>query len=484
MNPKVEEMTITRIIAGQRAGDFTSEDLVLEYMGRIARFDKSGPSWNSVLELNPDAPAIAASLDEKRRSGVSLGPLHGVPVLVKDNIDTGDRMHTSAGSIALANSSAKDDAFLVSRLRSAGAVILGKANMTEWANFMTQGMPNGYSSRGGQVLNPYGPALDAGGSSTGSAVATATNLCTCAIGTETSGSILSPAVNNMVVGIKPTVGLVSRSGIIPISHSQDTAGPIARTVADAAALLSVIRGVDPRDPATAAAGAAMDAAYEVDPENGLKGLRVGVPRGGFWERISDSERAETERVLDVIRNCGASLVDPASLTETAFELSMDVLLHEFKRGINAYLGGLAAGVPVHSLAELIRFNRDHRRQALRYGQSMLTRSERFTSGTLTEPAYIDARREDIRRCRVGGINAAMAKDRLDVLVFPAYYGCAVAARAGYPSISIPTGLVSGPGSAKPFGVTFTGMAFAEAILVRAASALEHALGGRVPPDYV
>jgi amidase len=285
----------------------------------------------------------------------------------------------------------------------------------------------------------------------------------------------------MLVGIKPTVGLVSRRGIIPISHSQDTAGPLARSVADAAAVLAAIRGIDPGDPVTGCS-----APHQSDLTSrigeGLPGLRIGVPRGGFWEPLSEAEAAETERVIAVLRDCGATVVDPARLVETAFDLSLEVLLHEFKSGLNHYLAALAPEIPVHTLGELVRYNRDRRKKALRYGQTILTKSERFTSGTLTEPIYIQARSEDIRRCRTEGIDAALDGDRLDLLLFPAYYGCAVAARAGYPSIAIPSGLVESDRGPRPFGVTFTGPAFSEALLIRAGAALEKALNGRVSPS--
>jgi amidase len=476
----VEEITMIGIVTALAENAFSAEELVYAYMERIATFDKAGPMINAVLELNPDAPAIAAGLDAARRAGAPMGPLHGVPILLKDNINTADKLHTSAGSLAMASSYAPADAFLVERLRNAGAVILGKANMTEWANFMTKGMPNGYSSRGGQVRNPYGRNLDPGGSSSGSGAAVAANLCAVAVGTETSGSILSPAVNNLLVGIKPTVGLVSRSGIVPISSSQDTAGPLARTVADAAALLAAMRGVDPADPATAAAVPHFD--DSLDPSTGAAGLRVGVPRSVFWEKLSDGERKASEDALEALKDLGAEIVDPADLA-TANELgSSKVLLYEFKNGINAYLSSLGPAAPMESLNDVVAFNRSDSRRSLKYGQTILRESERLTSGTLTEPEYIKARLEDLRICRRDGIDATMSDHSLDLLFFPSYTGCAVCARAGYPSITVPTGFTASEKGEMPFGITLSGKAFSEPELIRCAAALESELGARRPPE--
>jgi amidase len=482
MNREITEITIAEIIRGQRDGEFSAAELLAGYVERIRRLDKSGPALNAVLELNPHAESIAAGRDAARGRGEPLGPLHGVPVLLKDNIDTGDTMHTSAGSLALEHSYAPSDAFLVGRLRDAGAVILGKANMTEWANFMSEQMPNGYSSRGGQVLNPYGAELDPGGSSTGSAVATAANLCAVAIGTETSGSILSPAINNVLVGIKPTVGLVSRTGIVPISHSQDTAGPLARCVEDAAVVLSVIRGADAHDPATATSVGHQHADYRAAMNGEMAGLRIGVPRESFWNRLSEAGSAATEQVLDTIRELGATVVDPTDLPSAGFEWSITVLMHEFKSGLNAYLARLGPGAAVRTLADVVDFNRQHSRRALRYGQTVLTRSERLTSGTLTEPDYLEARFRDIRLSREQGIDNVLRAHNLDLLVFPSYVGCAVAAMAGYPSIAIPAGLVSDTKGVRPHGVTFTGPAYSEPVLIRAGRALEQRLNGRVRPE--
>src|SRR5213592_2828971 len=328
--------------------------LTRHFLERIEAYDRRGPRLNAVLEVNPEALEIAEALDSERASTGSRGPLHGIPVLLKDNIATADRLHTSAGSLALGECVAPRDAFLVTRLREAGAVILGKTNMTEWANFMTTGMPAGYSSRGGQVVKPYEAALSQGGSSSGSAVAVTADLCTVAVGTETSGSILSPANQNSVVGIKPTVGLVSRSGIVPIAASQDTAGPLARTVADAAALLGVLAGADPGDRATRASRAHARPYYtaSLDPR-GLEGARVGVPRAVFFERLSAAEMPVVAAALRALRDAGATLVDPADIptARAVTDFRSDVMLYEFKRGLNRYLtglGGVARQVPARS----------------------------------------------------------------------------------------------------------------------------------------
>ncbi|MHB1630247.1 MAG: amidase family protein, partial [Bacilli bacterium] len=346
----IDEASILELQEFMERRTLTSRELVLHYMERIAAHDRAGAAINSVLELNPDALAIADALDAERRVTGTRGPLHGMPILLKDNIDTGDHMHTSAGSIALAESYAPEDSAVADRLREAGAVLLGKANMTEWANFIAEDMPNGYSSRGGQVRNPYGPGqFDVGGSSSGSGAAVASSFAVAAIGTETSGSILSPASANSVVGIKPTVGLISRHGIIPISHSQDTAGPMAKSVADAAILLGVLTGVDARDPVTRASvfGACRNYRQFLDPE-GLGGARLGVLRPRYFEKLDSDRLAIFERALAAMAGAGAVIVDPVLLPEED-DGGHEVLIHEFKAALNAYLRRLSPRVPVHTL---------------------------------------------------------------------------------------------------------------------------------------
>ena len=342
----VAEATIPELQAAMAEGRTTAAALVGAYERRLGRYDRKGPKLNSVLELNPEAGRIAEALDAERKARGPRGPLHGIPLLLKDNIATADGLHTSAGSLAMKDSIAPRDAFLVGNLRAAGAIVLGKANMTEWANFMTTGMKNGYSSRGGQVNNPYGEKLDTGGSSSGSGVAVAASLCAAAVGTETSGSIISPASNNSVVGIKPTVGLISRSGVIPICASQDTAGPIARTVTDAAILLGAMTGVDRRDRATAASRGRALTDYTGSPrEDGLRGARIGVARKEFWERGPEPIRQVAEGHLTTLSAAGAKIIDPAEIANASaiWALQYTVLLYEFKRDLNRYLRGLRSG---------------------------------------------------------------------------------------------------------------------------------------------
>ena len=478
----LHEATIVELRAAMDAGRLTSAELTRHFLQRIETYDRGGPHLNAVLEVNPEALEIAEALDREHASTGPRGSLHGIPVLLKDNICTADRLHTSAGSLAFKDVVALRDAFLVTRLREAGAVILGKANMTEWANFMTTGMPAGYSSRGGQVVNPYEAALSPGGSSSGSAVAVTADLCTVAVGTETSGSILSPANQNSVVGIKPTVGLVSRSGIVPIAASQDTAGPLARTVADAAALLGVLAGADPGDRATRAsrAHARPDYTASLDPR-GLEGARVGVPRAVFFERLSAAEMPVVAAALRALRDAGATLVDPADIptARAVTDFRSDVMLYEFKRGLNRYLTGLGAASPVKSLRDLIRFNEARPRETLRFGQVLLLAAQ-STSG-LGAPTYRVSRAEDLRLSRTEGLDPLMERERLDALVFPGWTGAAIGAKAGYPSIIVPAGYTA---DGAPLGLTLLGRAWSEPSLIRLAYAFEHATRHRRPPTSV
>lgn len=459
-------------------GQLTSAELVLLYLERIARFDRSGPHLNSVLEVNPDAYHIAASLDQERGQRGPRGPLHGIPVIIKDNIATGDKMHTSAGSLAMKDVYAPADSWVAERLRQSGAVILGKANLTEWANFMTENMPNGYSSRGGQVLNPYGPGQhDTGGSSSGSGSSVAAGLAAFAIGTETSGSILSPASQHSLVGIKPTVGLISRFGIVPISHSQDTAGPMTRTVLDAALALGALTGYDPRDPATGAA----EGRYSVDytmgltPE-GLHGARIGVPRGGFYQHLKPWQAEFMEQAIADLKRLGATVVDVE--IPTAEDLhDFTVLVYEFKSTLNAYLNWLGDRSPVTSLADVIAYNEANAEDCLKYGQTHMLAAEE-TSGTLTEPEYIQARARDLQLAAAQGIDRVMAEERLDALLFCNNFGAGIAAKPGYPSITVPAGY--SPDN-EPVGITFTAGAFEEAKLIRLAYAYERGTQRRRPP---
>ncbi|WP_409299754.1 amidase family protein [Peribacillus sp. SCS-155] len=482
-NPRLDELSenwlpeksIADLQQALANGEVTSKDLVLMYMARIARYDKS---INSVLELNPDAVQIAEALDAERKQSGTCGPLYGIPVLLKDNIDTYDKLHTSAGSLALAENVAAEDSFVAKQLRQAGAIILGKANMTEWANFMTDGMPSGYSSRGGQVKNPYGPGLfDVGGSSSGSGASIASNFAAAAIGTETSGSILSPASSNSIVGIKPTVGLISRRGIIPISHSQDTAGPMARTVADSALLLSVLTDKDARDPATHANPNHGMQYTQFLNENALKGKIIGVAKNPYYNYLNDEEKLLMEQAISVLKEQGATVIESINIPSEKEEWDYNTLIYEFKNALNAYLGNTPANVPVSSLKDVIVFNLERPKEMLSYGQTLLIQSE-ATSGTLTEPDYINSREKDIYHSTINGIDAVMDDYQLDAILFPNNIGAGIPAKAGYPSITVPGGYTS---EGKPLGVTFTAKAYEEGKLIEIGYAYEQATKHRQAP---
>jgi amidase len=467
------EASIAQLQALMISKKLSSLELVKHYQMRISRIDKN--ALNSVLEVNPDALKIAQRLDTERASGVSRGALHGIPILLKDNINTADKLHTSAGSLALQQSRALEDAALVAKLRAAGAIILGKTNMTEWANFISTHMPNGYSSRGGQVFNPYDKSFNTGGSSSGSGVAVGADLCAVAVGTETSGSILSPANNNSVVGIKPTVGLISRRGIIPIAASQDTAGPLARTVEDAAILLGAMTGFDARDAITKNAKSLSD--YTVFLEkDGLRGMRLGVARDYFWQHIKEEQKPILEQALTALQDGGAVLVEAEiESAQAVADLSYTVLLYEFKRDLNKYLRTLAPEFP-RSLLELIQFNELNHKKMLRYGQTLLLAAQ-SASGTNSE-IYKYTRAEDLRLSRQKGIDATLKKHKLEALVMPMYFGAQIGAKAGYPSVCVPAGYSS---DGNPVGMTFMGTAWSEPTLIRAAYAFEQLTKARRAP---
>ncbi|WP_040949898.1 amidase family protein [Gorillibacterium massiliense] len=474
------EATIGDIQTALESGEITSYQLVLIYLERIARHDKSGLTVNSVLMINPDALFIAEALDAERKVHGSRGPLHGIPVLLKDNINTGDKMPTSAGSLALAHSFALEDAHLVTKLRKAGAVILGKANMTEFANFMTSGMPSGYSSRGGQVMNPYNISHPTGGSSSGSAVAVACNFCTVSVGTETSGSILNPSNLGSIVGIKPTVGLISRSGILPLCNSQDTAGPMARTVKDAALLLDVLAGIDESDPATVSSTGRTVKDYTAFLDtDGLRGARIGIPRDFYFDELPEEELALFNHAVEQMRQAGAVIVDPADVRTARQIVYTSVLLNEFKNNLQAYLSKLGPGAPMRTLQDIIEFNNAHPMETLKYGQTTLLDAEYRTSGHLTEPKYLQDRANDLRLCKTEGIDATMEEHQLDALLFPGDYGSRTAARPGYPSIIVPAGYTS---KGVPFGVTFTAKAYEEPKLLKLAYSFEQHTKVRHPPS--
>jgi amidase len=450
-----------------------------------------------VLEVNPDARRIAQALDDERRAQGPRGPLHGIPVLLKDNIDTADRMHTSAGSLALAASVAPRDAFLVERLRAAGAVLLGKTNLSEWANFRSTHSSSGWSGRGGQVANPYALDRTPCGSSSGTGAAVTANLAAIGVGTETDGSIVCPSATNGLVGIKPTVGLVSRSGIIPISHTQDTAGPMARTVSDAAILLGALTGVDPRDKATAAsAGKALTDYTKALRADALKGARIGVARKRYFGYHPDTDRLIDQAIADM-KAQGAIIVDPADIPTAAQldDCEFQVLLYEFKAGLNAYLGALGPAAKVHSLADLIAFDdREKNREMPYFGQEILLQAEK--KGPLTSPAYRTALTTCRSRARALGIDAVMTRLKLDALIAPTgspawsidlingdhFLGSSStpAAVAGYPSITVPAGFVYG----LPVGMSFIGRAWSEPTLIGLAYAYEQATKHRRPPTFL
>ena len=493
---ELDEVTILELQAGMKSGKYSAASLVKKYLVRVEQIDKRGPGINAVIEINPDALAIARALDEERKAQGPRGPLHGVPVLIKDNIDTHDRMTTTAGSLALAGSIPPRDSFVAQKLREAGAVILGKTNLSEWANFRSTRSTSGWSGRGGLSRNPYALDRNPSGSSSGSAVAVAANLCAVAVGTETDGSIVSPSSTNGIVGLKPTLGLISRAGIVPIAHSQDTAGPMARTVTDAAILLGELAGVDPRDDATKASGGKSHRDYTkfLDP-NGLRGARIGVARNffGFHRRVDQV----METAMEAMQSQGAILVDPADFpTKGKFDGSeFEVLLYEFKVDLNAYLASLGAKAPVRSLKEIIEFNERNRENEMPcFGQEIFLKAQE--KGPLTEKAYLEALEKNRRLAGSEGIDAVMNQQRLDAIVTPTAGpawmtdlvngdhetggSSSPAAVAGYPSVTVPAGQVFG----LPVGISFFGRAYSEPTVLRLAFAFEQVALARKPPRFL
>ncbi len=493
---ELDEITLTELQEGMESGRFTAQSVTEMYLRRIEEIDRQGPTLRSVIETNPDALTIAAALDEERRSNGPRGPLHGVPILLKDNVATADKTTTTAGSHALAGSIPAADSFVAKRLREAGAVLLGKANLSEWANFRSTRSSSGWSGRGGQCKNPYALDRNPCGSSSGPGAATSSNLTFAAIGTETNGSIVCPSSANGVVGVKPTVGLVSRTRVVPISHSQDTAGPMARTVYDAAAILGALTGVDPEDKATAASEGHAHADYTqfLDPE-GLRGARIGVSRGhfGFHPEVD----ALMEAAIEEMSRRGAVIVDEVKLPSYGdFEGSTyQVLLYEFKADMNAYLAALGPEAPAKNLEELIAYNDAHKDVEMPYfGQEIFHEAQE--KGPLTETEYVEALAKAQRMASDEGIDKAMAKDELDAIVAPTgspawttdlingdhFTGgsSTPAAVAGYPNVTVPSGYVFG----LPVGISFFGRAWSEPTLLKTAYAYEQASGHRVKPLFL
>ena len=489
----VEEKSIMQLQEAMQGGVMTSREITEAYRARIAAMDHD---LRAVIELNPDALSIADAMDAERKNRGARGPLHGVPILIKDNVGTADKMETTAGSLALVGARPPRDAFLVERLRAAGAVILGKTNLSEWANFRSTHASSGWSGRGGQCRNPYALDRSPSGSSSGSAAAAAASFCAAAIGSETNGSIVSPASACSLVGIKPTVGLVSRSMIIPISKTQDTAGPIARTVMDAAILLGAIAGADPRDAATTVRGVKREASYAAGLETStLRGMRIGVPRVQYFG-YSTAADSVTQHAIDLLKDKGVVIVDPVPIEKMGDvgEAELEILLYEFKAGLNDYLAALGAGPHPKTLAEVIAYNASHASTEMPYfGQELFEQADK--RGALTDAKYVKALAKAKLNTRAKGIDAIMDAHKLDALVAPTNGpawlidlvngdadgggSSSPAAEAGYPSITVPAGYAFG----LPVGISFFGRAWSERKLIRIAYAYEQAANARKAPTY-
>jgi amidase len=493
---ELDEMTMGELQSGMASGKYTSHSITRKYLDRIDDIDKRGPAINSVIELNPDALSIATDLDRERKAGRLRGPLHGIPVLIKDNIDTHDRMTTTAGSLALAGSIPPQDSTVAKKLRDAGAVIIGKTNLSEWANFRSSHSSSGWSGRGGQTKNPYVLDRNPCGSSSGTGAAVSANLATIGVGTETDGSVVCPSNANSLVGIKPTLGLISRAGIVPIAHSQDTAGPMCRSVTDAVHVLVALMGVDSRDSATQAqAGkAARDYTKSLNLD-GFRGARIGVHRKSFG--FNDAVDKLMNDCIDIIKRHGATVIDPADIpTQGKFDDSeFEVLLYEFKADLNAYLTSLGPRAPVKSLKEIIDFNEQYRdREMPWFGQDIMIKAQ--AKGPLTEKAYKDALAKNLKLSRKEGIDFVIDKNKLDALIAPTggppwptdwvngdhFTGgySTASAVAGYPHVTVPAGYLFG----MPVGLSFIGKAWSEPTLIKFAYAFEQATKVRRPPQFL
>jgi amidase len=493
----LDEVTIADLQSAMTSGRMTARSITQQYIDRIHALDRTGPTLRAILEINPEALSIADTLDRERKAGKIRGTLHGIPILIKDNIDTADQMTTTAGSYALAGSIALQDATIAAKLRAAGAILLGKTNLSEWANFRSTHSSSGWSGRGGQARNPYVLDRNPCGSSSGSGAAVSANMCAVAIGTETDGSIVCPSSANGIVGIKPTIGLVSRAGIIPIAHSQDTAGPMTRTVRDAATLLNVLAGVDPRDPATSSGGTRGQIDYtKFLDADGLRGARIGVARTKFFG-YSDVTDKLINDAIDAMKANGAVIVDPANI-ETAGKFDdseFDVLLYEFKADLNNYLATLGPKAPVKSLQAIIDYNDSHKGQEMPFfGQEIMVQAQ--AKGPLTEKKYLDALASNLKMSRTDGIDATMDKYKLDAIVAPTggpawatdvingdhFSGASStpAAVAGYPNINVPAGFSHG----LPVGISFFGRAYSEPMLIKLAYSYEQSTRHRRAPQFI
>jgi amidase len=493
---EIEEATVLDLQKAMTTGSITSQQLTEMYMKRIGEIDKVGPAINAIIELNPDAMQIAETMDRERKEKGARSSLHGIPVLIKDNIDTADRMMTTAGSLALLGSTPAQDSFVAKKLRDAGAVILGKTNLSEWANFRSRHSISGWSGRGGQTKDPYVLDRNPCGSSSGTGAAVAANLCAVGIGTETDGSVVCPSSACGLVGIKPTLGLISRAGIIPIAHSQDTAGPMARTVTDAVILLGALTGMDPRDPATKGSRGKALADYTkfLDPF-GLQGTRVGVVRKSFG--FNEQVDRQLNDLIKEMKNSGAEIVDPANIpTAGKFDDSeMEVLLYEFKADLNAYLASLGPNAPVHSIKEIIDFNEKNAAKEMPYfGQDIMIQAE--SKGPLTSKEYLEALKKNHTLTREQGIDQVLKTHHLDAMIAPTggpawltdivngdCFGggySSASAVAGYPHITVPAGFVSG----LPFGLSFFASAYSEPTLIKLAYAFEQMTKIRQKPQFL
>ncbi|HXT64336.1 MAG TPA: amidase [Pyrinomonadaceae bacterium] len=493
---ELDELTTTELQSAMSSGKYTAQSITRKYLDRIDDLDKHGPAVNAVIEVNPDALSIASAMDRERKAGRVRGPLHGIPVLIKDNIDTHDRIMTTAGSLALEGSIAPQDSTVARKLREAGAVILGKTNLSEWANFRSSHSSSGWSGRGGQTKNPYVLDRNPCGSSSGTGAAISANFAAIGVGTETDGSVVCPSNANSLVGLKPTLGLISRAGIIPIAHNQDTAGPMCRTVTDAAILLGALAGMDPRDTVSLPFGGLHPADYtKFLDATGLKGARIGVQRKSFG--FNDAVDKLMNECIDTIKRLGAIVIDPADIpTQGKFDdTELEVLLYEFKADLNKYLAARGPSAPVKSLKEIIDFNEKNRDRELPYfGQDIMTKSQ--AKGPLTEKKYLDALAKNHLMSRTQGIDAVMSKNKLDAIIAPTggppwptdlangdhFTGgySTASAVAGYPHITVPAGYVFG----MPVGISFFGGAWSEPTLIKLAYAFEQATKVRRAPKFL